>query len=88
MQPLRSALDAFNASFAPRMTGEVRLRLHRGQRDRHRIAFALRDSIASTLATYGMHDAFDHQAAGGFIALQALPLEAYARLDSVHAVGV
>jgi argininosuccinate synthase len=30
------------------------------------------------LATYGVHDAFDHHAAGGFIALQALPLEAYA----------
>ena len=32
MQPLRTALDAFNATFAARMTGEVRLRLYRGTR--------------------------------------------------------
>ena len=30
MPPLRNALDAFNAASAPRMTGEVRVRLHHG----------------------------------------------------------
>jgi len=29
--PLRKALDAFNASLASRMTGNVRVKLHRGQ---------------------------------------------------------
>jgi argininosuccinate synthase len=76
MQPLRTALDAFNGSFAPRMTGEVRLRLHCG----NATVVGLRSPYGlyrEQLATYGMHDTFDHQAADGFIALQALPLEAY-----------
>lgn len=77
MQPLRTALDAFNDSFAPRMTGEVRLRLFCG----NATVVGLRSPhglYRERLATYGIHDAFDHQAADGFIALQALPLEAYA----------
>jgi argininosuccinate synthase len=77
MQPLRTALDAFNASFAPRMSGEVRLRLFCG----NATVTGLRSRnglYREQLATYGMHDTFDHQAADGFIALQALPLEAYA----------
>jgi argininosuccinate synthase len=77
MQPLRTALDAFNDSFAPRMTGEVRLRLFCG----NATVVGLRSPhglYREQLATYGIHDAFDHQAADGFIALQALPLEAYA----------
>jgi argininosuccinate synthase len=77
MQPLRAALDAFNASFAPRLTGEVRLRLYCG----NATVVGLRSPnglYREQLATYGLHDTFDHQAADGFIALQALPLEAYA----------
>jgi argininosuccinate synthase len=77
MQPLRAALDAFNASFAPRLSGEVRLRLFCG----NATVTGLRSPSGlyrEQLATYGMHDTFDHQAADGFIALQALPLEAYA----------
>jgi argininosuccinate synthase len=77
MQPLRTALDAFNESFAPRMTGEVRLGLFCG----NATVVGLRSPYGlyrEQLATYGMHDMFDHQAADGFIALQALPLEAYA----------
>jgi argininosuccinate synthase len=77
MQPLRSAFDAFNASFAPRMTGEVRMRLYRGTAT----VTGLRSPCGlyrEQLATYGTGDSFDHRAADGFIALQALPLEAYA----------
>ncbi|MGC9991152.1 MAG: argininosuccinate synthase [Candidatus Cybelea sp.] len=77
MQPLRAALEAFNATFAPRLTGEVRLRLHCA----NATVTGLRSPnglYREQLATYGMHDTFDHQAADGFIALQALPLEAYA----------
>ena len=73
MQPLRGALDAFNAAFASRMTGEVRLRLHRG----NCVVTGVRSPFAlyrEHLATYGRGDAFDHQAASGFIALHALPL--------------
>jgi argininosuccinate synthase len=78
MQPLRAALEAFNASFAPRMSGQVRVRLHQGSavvtgaRSPHSL-------YQQRLATYGAEDAFDHGAAAGFIALHGLPLEACAR---------
>jgi argininosuccinate synthase len=77
MQPLRAALDAFNASFAQRTTGEARIRLHRGSCvvTGTRSPFAL---YREQVATYGAHDAFDHAAASGFIRLHGLPLETYA----------
>lgn len=78
MNPLRDALDAFYLSFAPRMTGDVRVRLDH--------ANAIVEGVRSPyglyeerLATYGARDEFDHAAAGGFIALQALALEACAQ---------
>jgi len=76
---LRTALDAFNASFFTRMTGEVRLRLHQGQATvvGSRSLFALYDEH---LATYGREDAFRHDAAEGFIALWGLPLAVAARV--------
>ncbi len=79
MQPLRLALNAFNATFATRMSGRVRLCLHQGCVTVTGLAspFALYDE---RLATYGAGDAFDHHAAGGFIALHGLPLDAYARV--------
>jgi argininosuccinate synthase len=86
MQPLRTALDAFNASFAARMTGEVRLQLHRGSA----VVTGLRSPVGlyrEQLATYGVHDTFDHQAADGFIALGALPLEAHAAAGRRTPVG-
>jgi len=77
--PLRKALDAFNASLASRMTGKVRVKLHRGQ--------AIVDGTASPyglydekLATYGVGDKFNHDAASGFIELWGLPLELGARV--------
>ena len=84
MQPLRAALDAFNAHLAPRTTGEVRVRLHRGNCTviGTRSPFAL---YREQVATYGTRDVFDHGAASGFIALHALPLETYAR--AADAVG-
>ena len=81
MSPLRDALDAFNASFATRITGQVRLKLYQGS--------ATVSGVRSTnalyleaLATYGNGDTFDHQAAEGFIALQALPLELLAKISA------
>ncbi len=78
--PLRKALDAFNAALAGRMTGNVRLRLHR--------ASAVVDGTSSPyglydekLATYGVGDAFNHDAASGFIELWGLPLELGARVQ-------
>jgi argininosuccinate synthase len=81
MSPLRDALDAFNASFATRMTGEVRMRLYQGQA----IAAGARSPHAlydPHLATYGAGDTFDHHSADGFIALYGLPLDVLARKQS------
>jgi argininosuccinate synthase len=71
--PLRDAIDAFNATFAERMTGTVRLRLHQGSFavDGLKSPFALYDD---GLATYGHGDTFSHHAAAGFIELWGLPL--------------
>ncbi len=85
-QPLRLALDAFNASAAQRMTGCVRVRLHQGQ------AIVVGASspfglYREDLATYGAGDRFDHRVAGGFIALHGLPLEAYARAVAASPVA-
>lgn len=79
MSPLRAALDAFNASFASRMTGEVRMRLHQASATATgvRSPFALYDE---SLATYGDADRFDHHAASGFIRCYGLPLDRVARV--------
>lgn len=81
MQPLRQALDAFNATFARRMTGTVRIVLHQGTVTVSGVAspFGL---YQENLATYGAGDAFDHSSATGFIALHGLPLEAHTRVNS------
>jgi argininosuccinate synthase len=73
--PLRSALDAFNAKIAERLTGEVRVQLLRGRAvvTGSRSPFALYDE---SLATYGAGDRFRHDAAGGFIEIHGLPVAA------------
>jgi argininosuccinate synthase len=85
MQPLRTALDSFNSTFAHRITGEVRLRLHQG----NATVTGVRSPYAlyrHHLATYGSDDRFDHAAAGGFITLHAMPLEAYAQSVAAEAL--
>ena len=81
MSPLRSALDAFNACLAPRLTGLVRVNLFAGMATVTGVQspFAL---YAESLATYGHGDAFDHRAAEGFIKLHGLPLEVHARVGA------
>lgn len=78
--PLRKAIDAFNASLAPRMTGRVRLRFHQASCvvEGTKSPFGLYDE---RLATYGRDDAFKHDAAGGFIHLWGLPIELNARVE-------
>jgi argininosuccinate synthase len=78
--PLRTAIDAFNASLAERMTGRIRLRLHQGNCivEGSRSPFGLYDE---RLATYGRDDRFKHDAAEGFIHLWGLPLELGARVQ-------
>jgi argininosuccinate synthase len=73
--PLRTALDAFNAHLAQRMTGSVRLSLFHGQAvvNGSKSPFALYDE---GLATYGAGDTFKHDAATGFIEIVGLPIAA------------
>lgn len=74
--PLRRALDAFVADAERPVTGEVRLRLHRGAItvEGRRSARAL---YRHGLATYEEGDQFDHTAAVGFIHVWGLPLKVW-----------
>ena len=77
--PLREAIDAFVDVTQARMTGEVRLELRPsaavvvGRRSEHAL-------YAETLASYGEGETFPHQAAEGFITLQALETDLLAAL--------
>jgi argininosuccinate synthase len=86
MSPLRDALDAFNASFAARITGDVRVQLYHGAVTTTgvRSPFALYNE---SLATYSNADTFDHKAADGFIRLYGLPTDQLAKLRDKSPVG-
>jgi argininosuccinate synthase len=76
--PLREALDAFVEKVQERVTGDVRLKLFKGdcRLVGRKSPHALYDHA---LATYDAGDAFDHTAAAGFIAIHGLPVELAAR---------
>ena len=75
--PLRRALDAFIADSQRPVTGDVRVRLYRGQAtvEGRRSPTALYEH---GLATYEAGDRFDHDAAAGFVKLWGLPLKVWA----------
>ncbi len=72
--PLRRHLEAFFRSTQARVTGSVRLRLHKGS-----CLAVARQSPESLydfrLATYDAADRFDHTASPGFIKIWGLPTE-------------
>ncbi len=74
--PLRAALDSFMATSQERVTGEINLKLYKGQ-----CIVTGRKSPYSLyqydLATYDENDNFEHQAASGFIKLWGLPTKVY-----------
>ncbi len=76
--PTRQAIDAFVSTMQPQVTGQVRLRLFKGECrvTGRRSPYALYDH---SLATYDKGDRFDHTAAEGFIKLWGLPVETVAR---------
>ncbi|MGH2443407.1 MAG: argininosuccinate synthase [Chloroflexota bacterium] len=80
---LRRDLSAYVASSQQHVTGSVRLKLYKGS-----CVVTGRQSPYSLydleLATYGGGDAFDYQAAEGFITLWGLPLRTQARKQSLH----
>ncbi len=75
--PTKAALDAFVATSQPVVTGEVRVRLYKGQAQvvGRRAPVSLYDH---GLATYEEGDAFQHGAAAGFIHIWSLPTRTWA----------
>jgi argininosuccinate synthase len=76
--PTREALDAFVEKVQERVTGDVRLKLFKGDCRivGRRSPFALYEHA---LATYDAGDTFDQSAAEGFIKIFGLPVETSAR---------
>jgi len=77
--PAREAVDAFVAKTQERVTGEVRLRLQPGLP----VVAGRRSPNAlysEELASYSTGDTFPHDAAAGFLTLQALEVELVAEL--------
>ena len=74
--PLKSALDAFVQETQKTVTGNVRVKLFKGN-----VAVAGRTSVYSLynaqLATYTEEDKFDHKASEGFIAIYGLPVKTF-----------
>jgi argininosuccinate synthase len=70
--PLKSALDAFVKETQQRVSGTVRIKLHKG--NAIIVGRKSENSLYSMgLATYGSDDQFDHRAAEGFIYVWGLP---------------
>ena len=81
--PLTEACKAFLFQSQERVTGDVRLRFHKGScvADGRRSDFSL---YSYKLATYTTEDEFSHTAAAGFIELWGLPIEIWARIGKEH----
>lgn len=78
--PLKRALDAFMEETQRNVTGEVRLKLYKGQA--LPVARRSPSSLYSyELATYDRADAFDHTAARGFIYIFGLPVRSAAEAE-------
>ncbi|MEH7355544.1 argininosuccinate synthase [Neobacillus drentensis] len=83
--PLKSALDAFIDETQKTVSGTIRVKLHKGN---HTVVG--RKSVHSLyneeLATYAKGDAFDHNAAVGFIKLWGLPTKVYSEVNKIESV--
>jgi argininosuccinate synthase len=78
--PLRDDLYAFIENTQQRVTGVVRIKLHKG----HTIVVGRTSPYSlyvKKLATYASDDQFDHHAAIGFIKLWGLPTQTYYNLE-------
>ena len=76
--PLKKALDGFIQNTQERVTGEVRIKLHKG--NAIIVGRQSDNSIyAPDLATYGAEDEFDHKAAEGFIYIWGLPTRVWSQ---------
>ncbi len=77
--PLREALTAFLKETQKKVTGTVRVKLFKGHAivEGRKSPHSLYDE---KLATYSAEDAFEHEAAKGFIELWGLPTKVYSSL--------
>ena len=76
--PLKAALDGFIQKTQERVTGEVRIKLFKG--NAIVVGRQSDNSIyAPDLATYGAEDEFDHKAAEGFIYIWGLPTRVWSQ---------
>ncbi|MBT9283399.1 MAG: argininosuccinate synthase [Hydrogenibacillus schlegelii] len=78
--PLREALMAFIAETQKPVTGTVRMKLYKGT-VKAVARKAPRSLYNEALATYSKGDAFDHQAAVGFIQLWGLPTKVFREVE-------
>jgi argininosuccinate synthase len=83
--PLKAALDAFIEETQKVVSGTIRVKLHKGN---HTVVG--RKSVHSLyneeLATYTKGDAFDHNAAVGFIKLWGLPTKVYSEVNQKESI--
>jgi argininosuccinate synthase len=76
--PLKTALDAFIEKTQERVSGEVRVKLFKGNATI--VGRKSQNSLyAPDLATYGAEDKFDHKAAEGFIYIWGLPTQVWSQ---------
>ncbi|HPQ78077.1 MAG: argininosuccinate synthase [Thermovirgaceae bacterium] len=85
--PLKKAFDAFFDSIQEHVTGTVRVRLYKGASVVVGIK-AEKSLYVETMATYSEGDAFDHEAAAGFIRIWGLPVKLWRQVHpEVEAKG-
>ncbi|MRX72464.1 argininosuccinate synthase [Bacillus lacus] len=78
--PVRNALEAFIDETQKAVTGTIRVKLHKG----NHLVVGRRSANSlynEELATYSKGDAFDHNAAVGFIKLWGLPTKVYSQAN-------
>jgi len=83
--PLKSALDAFIDETQTTVSGTIRVKLHKGNHTvvGRKSPYSLYNE---ELATYAKGDAFDHNAAVGFIKLWGLPTKVYSEVNKKESV--
>lgn len=85
--PLKNALEAFINETQKVVSGTTRLKLHKGNHDV--VARQSEHSLYNEeLSTYNKNDAFDHDAAVGFIKLWGLPTKVHAEVHNKKKQGV
>jgi argininosuccinate synthase len=83
--PLKTALDAFIDETQKVVSGTIRVKLHKGN---HTVVGrkSPHSLYNEELATYAKGDAFDHNAAVGFIKLWGLPTKVYSEVNKIETV--